>query len=83
MAAWGYIYEKFTGDTEGADEIYALAAQYSGVLVDFAWFEDPVNEDNSDFTLGYRSSQVDYSSSTRTAQSCNHAAITHYVVLFV
>jgi hypothetical protein len=57
MAAWGYIYEAFTGDSTGAAAVFELAANYSCTLVDFAWFDDSIDPANSHFMLGYRGSQ--------------------------
>ena len=59
MAAWGYLYEAYTGDTEGAEEIYALAANYSQTLVDYAWVTNETDPKASHFMIGYRGSQKD------------------------
>lgn len=54
IAAYGYIVEKFTGNTTAADEAYLLAAQYSQVMVDYSW-----NADDGHFMIGYRGSRGD------------------------
>jgi hypothetical protein len=52
MAAYGYVYETYTGDSAGAEAIYALAANYSATMVDYAWLENATDASASHFTIG-------------------------------
>lgn len=58
MAAWGYIYEAYTGDSETADQIFKLTAQYAQTMVNYSWVEaaDPAD---SHFMIGYKGSMKD------------------------
>jgi hypothetical protein len=58
MAAWGYLYEAYTGDVQGAEDIFKLTAQYAQTMVDYSWVEasDPAD---SHFMIGYKGSQKD------------------------
>jgi hypothetical protein len=56
IAAYGYIYEGYTGDAAGAAAIYATAARYSSVMVQYAWHS---NGTDSHFMIGYAGSQGD------------------------
>lgn len=54
IAAYGYIVEKFTGNASEANVAYALAAQYSQVMVDYSW-----NTKDGHFMIGYTGSRGD------------------------
>lgn len=56
LAAFGYIVEQYTGNLTRAEEIYATAAEYASVMVDYAWVDAGAQ---SHFMLGYRGSQAD------------------------
>jgi len=56
VAAYGYIVEQYTGDSARAAQIYAQAAQYASVMVDYAWLS---NASDSHFMIGYKGSQSD------------------------
>lgn len=51
IAAYGYIVEKYTGDSAAANAAYATAGEYAQTMVQFSWVSNGTT--GSHFTLGY------------------------------
>ena len=56
IAAYGYIYEQYTGNASGAAASYALAADYSNTMMQYAWVGAGADQH---FMLGYLGSKGD------------------------
>jgi hypothetical protein len=56
IAAYGYILEHFMGNTTGAAAAYALAAEYSGTMMQYSWVGEGAD---AHFMLGYIGSKGD------------------------
>ena len=54
VAAYGYIVQQYTGDAARAAAIYAQAAEFASVMIDYSW-----NANASHFMIGYKGSQSD------------------------
>ena len=59
VAAFGYIVQQYTGDATRAAQIYAQAAQFASVMVDYSWNPNASDPSQAHFMIGYRGSQSD------------------------
>ena len=59
VAAYGYIVQQYTGDTQRAAAIYAQAAGYGSVMVDYSWNPNASDPTQAHFMIGYKDSQSD------------------------
>ena len=59
VAAYGYIVQQYTGDSARAAAIYAQAAGYGSVMVDYAWNPNATDPSQAHFMIGYKDSQSD------------------------
>jgi hypothetical protein len=68
VAAYGYIVEKYTGNTTEANDAYTLAASFAQTMVQYAWVN---NGTQSHFMIGYQGSQGDGGDTTSWAMLYN------------
>ena len=59
VAAYGYIVQQYTGDSARAAAIFAQAAGYGSVMVDYAWNPNATDPSQAHFMIGYKDSQSD------------------------